>query len=57
MERTDLHYVCRAIVSLGDIQASVIDEYADLYFGGSMKRLLFTFLKITDLIVEEMQSF
>lgn len=57
VERTDPHYVCRALVSPDEVQSSVIDECADLYFGGSKKQLLLTFLKNTELTPEEMQSF
>lgn len=57
IERTEPHFVCRARFSREEMQVGVIEEYADLYFGGSKKQLLLAFLKHTDLTAEEMQSF
>lgn len=56
VERIEPHYVCRALASRAEIQGRLIDETANLYFGGSKMHLFSAFLKVADLTAEEIQN-
>lgn len=45
------------MVSREEVQANVLNEFADLYFGGSKMELILSFLKHIALTPEELQSF
>ena len=54
--RTEPDYICHALLSREDVCASKIAEFTDLYFGGSKKQLLYTFLRNSNLTSEEIQT-
>lgn len=55
--RTDPNYVCHAVVSREDVEGRVIDEFVDLYFGGSKMQFLCFFLENIALTPEELENF
>ena len=57
IERKEPHYLCCALISREDVHANVLNEFADLYFGGSKMELILSFLKHIALTSEELQNF
>lgn len=57
VERIEPHYVCHALVSREEVHAKVLNEFADLYFGGSKMELILSFLENITLTSEELQNF
>lgn len=57
VNRTDPNYVCHALITREEVHANVLNEFADLYFGGSKMQLILSFLKHITLTPEELQNF